>query len=338
MKSRRPQVKVSITDVARRAKVSITTVSRVLNGIPSVSPKNRAKVEKAIADLKYKPNIHAQRLARGIDNAVALVMPGYPGVFHSFYAVELIRGVGHVCEMLRIDLLFHITNGFNDLDTSTVGGVIFADIIENRRQVLAALERGVPCLVINHVVDDMDVSYIGVDNFSGGRMAADYLLGLGHRRVAVITGNLQTQAGRHRFEGFQDRLTSAGGDVPRRYVYEGDYSRRSAREGALRLLSLSEPPTAIFASSDDMALEVIAVALERGLRVPEDLSVVGFDDNPSAIYGPVALTTVKQPLFQMAEYSVKYLNNIILGKRKTPVQKVLSPQLVVRDSCAVPAA
>lgn len=325
--------KISIEDVARRAKVSITTVSRVINKIPTVSKRNQAKVEEAVTFLKYKPDVSAQRLARGLNTAVGLVMPGYAGIFHSFYAIELIRGVGHACETLQLDLVFHITNGFNPLNVNNVGGVIFADIIENRRQVEMTLEAKIPCMVINNVVNDLDVNYIGIDNVAGGHIAADYLFSLGHRRIAMVTGNLQTQSGAHRLEGFKQAMEKAGQVLNPLFIIEGDYSRRSARLATEKLLSLPEPPTAIFASSDDMALEAVAVVLERGKRVPDDVSIIGFDDNPACLFGPVALTTVRQPLFQMAEYSVQHLNNIVAGKRKSPVQMVLTPQLIVRDSC-----
>ena len=328
--------RVSIEDVARRAKVSITTVSRVINNVPTVSKKNQARVEEAIAALKFKPDISAQRLARGQNNAVGLVMPGYPGIFHSFYAIELMRGVGHACETLRLDLVFHITNGFNPLNSNSVGGIIFADIIENRKQVEAALESGTPCMVVNNIVDDLDVNYIGIDNVAGGEVACDYLASLGHTRIATVTGNLQTQAGAHRLEGFKKAMNKKKIPVRDEYIVEGDYSRRSARMAMEKFMALKERPTAIFAASDDMALELVAVALERGLQVPKDLSVIGFDDNPAAIYGPVALTTIKQPLFQMAEEAVKYLHSIVTGKKLTKVKNVLEPQLVVRDSCAPP--
>lgn len=327
---------ISIEDVAARAKVSITTVSRVLNNVSTVSKENQSRVEEAIAFLKFKPNVSAQRLARGLNNAVGLVMPGYPGIFYSFYAIELIRGVGHACESLRLDLIFHITNGFNPLNVNSVGGVIFADIIENRKQVEAAMEAGVPCMVINNIVDDMNVHYIGIDNVAGGTMATEYLANLGHKRIATVTGSLQTQSGKHRLEGFKNYLKKNKIECPPEYIVEGDYSRRSARLAAEKLLALPNPPTAIFAASDEMALEIIALLLEKGLKIPGDMSVIGFDDNPAAIYGPVALTTIKQPLFQMAEDSVKYLSAILSGKKKSPVQVVLTPQLVVRESCGAP--
>ncbi len=325
--------KLSIEDVARRAKVSITTVSRVINNVSTVSKKNRAKVEEAVAHLKFKPNVSAQRLARGYNNSVGLVMPGYPGVFYSFYAIELIRGVGHACETKKLDMVFHITNGTNPINTNNVGGIIFADIIENRKQVESAIAMGTPCLIINNMVNDLDVNYIAVDNKLGGKIAADYLTSLGHKKIATVTGNLNTQAGAHRFEGFKKLLEDKNIDLPEEYVHKGDYSRRCARQAGEAFLELKDPPTAIFAASDDMALEIIALIMEKGLKVPEDISVIGFDDNPACLFGPVALTTIKQPLFKMAEDSVQLLSTIMAGKGKIKKRTILDPELVIRESC-----
>ncbi len=327
--------RISIKDVARRAKVSITTVSRVINKFPSVNPRNIKKVDQAIAELKYRPNISAQRLASGTNNTIGLVMPGYPGIFHSFFAIEIIRGVGHACESLRLDMVFHISDGNNPLNTSYLGGVIFADIIENAKQVQQAHDENVPCLVINNVVEDIDVSYIAINNFKGGKLAAEYLVSLGHRRIAVITGNLRTQAGFDRFDGFMKGIDELKVAISKELVFNGDYSRRSARQAAEYFFSMDDArrPTAVFAHSDDMALEVIAVAYEMGIRVPEDISVMGFDDNPQAIYGPVALTTIRQPVFEMAEKSVRVLHEMVTGKRDQKYRVALDPELVVRDSC-----
>ena len=325
--------KLSIEDVARRAKVSITTVSRVINNVSTVSKKNRTKVEEAVTHLKFKPNVSAQRLARGYNNSVGLVMPGYPGVFYSFYAIELIRGVGHACETKKLDMVFHITNGTNPINTNNVGGIIFADIIENRKQVESAIALGTPCLIINNMVNDLDVNYIAVDNKLGGKIAADYLTSLGHKKIATVTGNLNTQAGAHRFEGFKKLLEDKNIDLPEEYVHKGDYSRRCARQAGEVFLELKDPPSAIFAASDDMALEIIALIMEKGLKVPEDISVIGFDDNPACLFGPVALTTIKQPLFKMAEDSVQLLSTIMAGKGKIKKRTILDPELVIRESC-----
>ena len=328
--------KISISDVARYAKVSITTVSRVINNVPTVSKKNRIKIEEAIAVLKFKPNVSAQRLARGFNNSIGLILPGYPGIFHSFYAVELIRGVGHACETLKLDLVFHITDGLKPLNTNNVGGVIFADIIENRKQVEVAVNGGVPCVIINNKVDDLEVNYISVNNRLGGEIVADYLISLGHKKIATVTGNLKTQAGFDRYEGFKKLFEKKKIALPEEYVYQGDYSRRCARLATDQFLTLKDPQTAIFAASDEMALEIIAVLLEKKMKIPQDMSIVGFDDNPACLYGSVGLTTIRQPLFQMAEDSVRLLNSIMTGKMKTKKKIILSPELVVRESCCPP--
>jgi len=326
--------KASIEDVAQRAKVSISTVSRVINKLPTVSKKNQARVEEAIAALKYNPNVSAQRLARGFNNAIGLVIPGYPGIFHSFYAIEIIRGIGHACETLRMDLVFHISDGSKPINVNAVGGVIYADIIENRKQVESTIDLGIPCIIINNIVEDMNVSFIGVDNVLGGRIATEHLINLNHRKIAMVTGNLKTQAGMQRLQGFKEAIIKSDISIGDDYIVEGDYSRRSARLAAEKFLKLKEPPTAIFASSDEMALEIISVIIENGMKVPDDISVIGFDDNPQAIYGPVSLTTVNQPLFHMAEQSVKYLNAIIYEKKRAPLKKVLIPELIIRESCS----
>ncbi|MEI6438353.1 MAG: LacI family DNA-binding transcriptional regulator [Candidatus Omnitrophota bacterium] len=326
--------RINIKDVAKLAKVSITTVSRVINKFPSVNKRNVQRVEAAVAELKYRPNVSAQRLASGANNAIGLVMPGYPGIFHSFFAIEIIRGVGHACEALKLDMVFHISDGVNPLNASYMGGIIFADIIENRKQLEDSLDRHIPCLVINNVVQEVDVGYIAINNLKGGAIAATYLAGLGHKRVATITGNLKTQSGFDRFDGFMKGMDDAKIEVPKEYVQRGDYSRRSARQAAEFLFSMKERPSAIFAQSDDMALEVMAVAFEMGIRIPEDVSIIGFDDSPQALYGPVGLTTVRQPVFEMAEKSVRILHDMISGKNETRSRLAMDPELVIRDSCA----
>lgn len=327
---------VSITDVARRAKVSITTVSRVINKVPTVSRKNVEKVEEAVAFLKYKPNVSAQRLASGANNSIGLVMPSYPGIFHSYYAIELIRGVGHACENIKMDLIFHITDGTKPISASRFGGIIFADIIENRDQVKSCVEEGIPCMVINNFVLDFDVNYVASDNYEGGKIATDYLISLGHSKIAVVSGDLKTQSGFQRLKGFKHMMEDKGIAIDDKYVIHGDYSRICARQAAEKLFDLPNPPTAVFAASDDMALEIMSVAIERGIKVPTELSIIGYDDNPQATYSSVGLTTIRQPIFQMGEQGVKTLHDVINGKEEPPVQLVLHPELVIRDSCDQP--
>lgn len=328
-----PSRNISIIDVARASGVSITTVSRVINKIGTVKEANRAKVMQAVRELKFQPSIFAQRLATGKSNVVALVIPRYEGVFYSFYALELIRGVGTMCEVLKLDLLLHLTDARTPLALRGVGGVIFSDIIGNRAQLEDSLAKGIPSVVINYYVDDLDVSCIAIDNAGGAENAVNYLVELGHRKIAHITGDVMTQAAAKRLEGYKRALEKNSIPVRQDYIFETDYSRGAARSAAEKLLKAADPATAVFVASDAMALEVMAVARELGKHIPNDLSIVGFDDNPSGLYGPVGLTTVRQPLIRMAEESVKELNRLI-GLSKKAIKKILLPaELVIRESC-----
>lgn len=323
----------SIEDVARLAGVSITTVSRVINKLPSVKEKNRIKVLEVIKELKFQPSIFAQRLATGKTNEVALIMPRYEGIFYSFYALELIRGIEALCEALKLDLLLHITDARSSPSIRGVGGIIFADVIGNRHQLEDALSKDIPCVVINNYIEDLDVSCIAIDNVGGAEAAVDYLISLGHKRLAHISGDMVTQAAAERLEGYKRALKK--NDIPLReeYIFKTDYSRGQARGSAEKLIKMSEPPSAVFVASDSMALEVMAVARELGKEIPRDLSIVGFDDNPSGLYGPVALTTVRQPLIKMAQESVKELNRLMTDSKAKAKKIVLPTELVIRESC-----
>lgn len=332
-KGNNPKGASSIEDVASLAGVSISTVSRVINKLPSVREKNRRAVLEAVKQLKFQPSILAQRLATGSSNVIALVIPRYEGVYYSFYALELIRGIGTLCEELKMDLLLHLTDSNTRFNFKSIGGVIFADIIGNRHQLEDAFASGIPCVVINNYIEDLEVSCIAVDNKNGAEQAVTYLINLGHRRIAHISGDLVTQAAAWRFEGYKNTLKAHNIEIRQDYIFKTDYSRGQARQAAEELLTMHDAPTAVFVASDSMALEVMTVAKEFGKAIPKDLSIVGFDDNPSGLYGPVSLTTVRQPLIKMAEEGVRELN-LLMNPEKKAVHKVILPtELVIRESC-----
>lgn len=323
----------SINEVARLAGVSVTTVSRVINKFPSVKEANKRKVLEVIKRLKYQPNPIAQRLATGRNNVVTLVMPRYEGIFYSFYALELIKSIGNMCSVLKFDLLLRIVDAHAPLDLKGIGGLVFADIIGNREQLIQAVEEKTPTVVINNLVQDLDVNCVAIDNIGGAKQAVKYLIGLGHIRIAHIAGDTVTQAAAQRLDGYKQALQESNITVDENYIIKTDYSRGKARYAAETLLEMTAPPSAIFVASDSMALEVMAVALEKGKKLPQDLSIVGFDDNPTSLYGPIALTTVRQPLIKMGEEAVKRLG-IIIREKDSSVQRIVLPtELVIRDSC-----
>lgn len=337
MRVKKPSTSISIEDVARKAGVSISTVSRVINKSLSVKERNRVRVLEVVKELNFQPSVFAQRLATGKSNVIALVIPRYEGLFYSFYALELIRGIGTLASTLKLDLLLHLADNRSQFNPRSVGGIIFADIIGNRPQIDEALKQGIPSIVINNYVEDIDVSCIAVDNRGGAENAVNYLLSLGHTKVAHISGDVVTQAAKHRLEGYRKALEKNRIPVREEYIARTDYSRGQARQATERLLQLEDRPTAIFVASDSMALEVMAVASEAGIKVPDDLSIVGFDDNPSGLYGPVSLTTVKQPLVRMAQESVKELDILMKSKKKLVKRLFLPTELVIRESCCKPS-
>jgi DNA-binding LacI/PurR family transcriptional regulator len=263
-----------------------------------------------------------------------LVIPRYEGVFYSFYALELIRGIGTLAASLKLDLLLHLTDNRSNLNLRGIGGVIFADIIANRKQLEDALSLGLPSIVINNYVEDLPVNCIAIDNRGGAESVVEYLIGLGHKKIAHITGDLITQAAQMRLEGYNLALAKNKISLREEYIVKTDYSRGQAAQAARALINLPDRPTAIFVASDSMALEVMSVAGEHGLKIPADLSLVGFDDNPSGLYGSVALTTVRQPLVKMAQDSVKELSVIMNLGKTPPIKKVFLPtELIIRESC-----
>ncbi|PIQ84032.1 MAG: hypothetical protein COV75_04510 [Candidatus Omnitrophica bacterium CG11_big_fil_rev_8_21_14_0_20_63_9] len=325
--------KINIEEVARAAGVSTTTVSRVINDVSTVSEANRQRVLDAIRRLKYRPNPSARRLASGKSNTVGIVLPRFADMFHSFYVSELIKGVGSAVERLKLNLLLHVTDGRSFVDVSTVDGILFADIDGNEDQLDFVMNQDLPCVVLNHFINELPVSCISVDNRAAAEQVVDYLAKLGHRDIATITGHLRTPVGIERLDGYLKAMKARGLEVKPHFVQRGDYSGPSAREPAKRLLTHPDRPTAIFAASDEMAVTTIETALELGLRVPEELSVVGFDDSPIAAFARVPLTTVWQPLSQVGEMAVDVLSKFIAGKQRQPVKTLLGTKLIERQSC-----
>ncbi|MBU4305071.1 MAG: substrate-binding domain-containing protein [Candidatus Omnitrophica bacterium] len=269
-----------------------------------------------------------------------LVVPRFEDIFHSFFAQEVIKGASITASRLDVDMLVHITErGVHDewfssavFTSSISSGILFADIDQDRQAVRKIMHSNIPCLVLNNFFLE-PVNCIAIDNYKATRRVMEYLIKLGHKKIAAICGDLNTESGQERLKGYADGLTVNGIAVEKRYIKKGEFLRTPARRAAEQLLSLSELPTAIFAASDVMALEVLDVAKEKGIFIPQQLSVVGFDDNPLNAYSSIGLTTVRQPITEMARIGLEMLHRIAQGKEKVPVQKKLTARLVKRESC-----
>lgn len=268
-----------------------------------------------------------------------LVIPRFEDIFHSYYAGEILKGVGLAASRLSIDILIHITDrsdhrGWLDsslMDPSFIDGIVFADIDNDISVVKKAIQHGIPCMVLNNTLSE-PINCIAVNNKLAAFEIVEHLVELGHTQIATIAGDLNTQAGQLRLEGFMEALERHHIKIPENYITQGDFLRSPARQAAEKLLNLEKRPTAIFAASDVMALEVMDVAKNQHISVPKNLSVIGFDDNPLIHNSAVGLTTVNQPLVEMGRLGIENLHQVTIGKAKLPVKILLSTQLVKRQS------
>jgi len=322
--------KITIKEVAKRAGVSIATVSRYLNKTP-LREKNRKKVEEAVVELNYQPSLYARRLAGGKLDTFGLVIPGYEGIFYSFYAIEIIRQTASVLSSQNIDLHLNVFWEKDYFKASLVDGIMMADIIGNEDQLQRLIKEKVPMVVMNNKAQKYDVNSVAIDNFKGAYEAMEFLVHHGHKKIAHLAGDLRVQCAKERLEGYKSVLEKNSINLSQDYIKVINFSRRQARTALEELFSLAEPPTAVFCCSDDVASAVLSFAEEKKMDIPKDLSVVGFDDNPRCLYGKLMLTTVRQPLKEMVDQSIRILQENIEGPK--PSRKlVLDTELIVRDT------
>lgn len=337
----------TLADVAARAGVTVPTVSKVLNSRSDVSAATRERVLDAVAAVGYAPVPRGRPAPGSLDrepNAalVDLVMGGVEGS----WANSVLSGVEEAARQVDRDVVVTLARATDPPERSWVQrlvdrrsrGAVLALVrpAEADRARLAAA--GIPVVLLDPDVEPPPgVPSVGATNWSGGRSAAAHLLDLGHRRLAVISGRRGQLSSRARVDGFRCALDDAGVVLPDDAAPYADWTRESAAVAAGRLLDSAARPTAVFACSDWMALGVYDAASARGLRVPADLSVVGFDDLPEASWLQPALTTVRQPVREMAATALRLLLRLRNGEHDSePVRMELSTSLVVRGSTAPP--
>ncbi len=264
-----------------------------------------------------------------------LILPRFEDIFHAYYTGEITKGVNLAASRLNVDFLVHITDRQDHsswldatlLDRKHVDGVLFADIDNDLEIVKKAIMRGMPCLVLNNIISE-PINYIAVNNYKAAYNVVEEFIKLGHTKIATIAGDLSTQAGSSRLEGYNDALKKHNITPDKRYVKIGGFLRTPARQATQDLLKIKDRPTAIFAASDVMALEVLDVAKTKKIAVPQELAVCGFDDNPLNTHSPIKLATVAQPLVEMGRLGLEMLYQISHGKAKLPVKEVLPARFV----------
>lgn len=332
---------VTIADVAAHAGVGAGTVSRVLNDSPQVRPRTRARVEASIELLGYRPHPAARALVRGRCQTLGVVVP----FFTHASAIERLRGVVAALDESRYDLvLFNVESSAHRAEhlaaltrRDRADGLLIMSLPLPRAELARLRGSGVPVVLVD--AKGTGVPRVTTDDVEGGRIAARHLIAQGHRRIAFIgdrgSSELAFTAGADRERGFREELQRAGLPADDELVRLGPHDRVVAEQLAAELLALPEPPTAVFASSDVQALGVLAAARAAGRRVPEDLSVVGFDDVELSAY--VGLTTVRQPLRESGALGARLLLDALTGDgAPAPEVHELSLELIERNTTGPP--
>lgn len=332
---------VTIVDVAREAGVSYATVSRVVNNEPYVREQTRERVLAAMGRLGYIANRQARSLRGGRSHTVGLLVldlgTGYIG--------EIIRGIDAELAAAEYDLLLYTTHRHTAKESAYVttltqglaDGLLLV-LPQNPAAYLETLRaQSFPYVLIDHRGMDDAAPAVAATNVQGGYDATRYLLSLGHRRIGFITGIMALRCSTDRLAGYQRALAEAGVAPDPTLIVEGDFNQPSGYDAASTLLARPDRPTAIFASNDVMAFGAMEAARVLGLRIPEDVSIVGFDDIPQAASVHPPLTTVRQPLEAMGRVATQMLIAAIESSTQRDERRILPTELLVRSSCQPPA-
>lgn len=326
----------TVLDVARLAGVSTATVSRVINTPDSVREKTREKVLQAMEKCNYKYNALARGFVTKRSNTIGLIVPT---ISNSVFA-ESTLGVQEYADQKNIRVILGNSyykysqeeNLVKVLRESQVDGLIITTTNLKGDILKSLVGENFPFVLLFSTVKNGPFSAVGIDNYRGGYLATEHLISLGHKRICMVAGNFSmTDRSFHRWHGYKKCLKDKGVPYDKDLLVQTDYSLVGGRDSIKKLLSLPSPPTAVFCSNDYIALGAIKGAREMGLSLPEDLSIVGFDDMQTASYMVPALTTIRQPAFEMGRRAAELLLQMI-EKQSKPVQDMMDTTLVVRES------
>jgi len=346
--------RVTIKQVAKEAGVSTQTVSRVLNDRPDVARETRRRVREVINRLGYQPSQAARSLSRGLSYSLGVVAYGieFFGPSRALSGIERQAaelGYSPLLYLVRDPASNDVVKFIDDLLSRNVDGIIWAvpEIADNRDWIGAQFD-SLPVPAVFHSMDQRPgLSTVCVDNYLGGRLATQHLIDQGYRHIGLITGPIDWWEARERARGWREAMTGAGliesgpgqahSRPDRGLIVYGSWEAASGEDGLNQLLDQRPDVEAIFVSNDQMALGVMQTARRRGLRIPQDLAIVGFDDIPEAAYFWPPLTTISQPLFDVGRRSVAELTRMIKVSRRDsttidPQTIMLQPRLVIRES------
>lgn len=330
-------MRITIREVASRAGVSVATVSRVFNDTAPVSATTRRRVFDAASALRYVPNLAARSLITRRTHTLGILIPDLHGEFFS----EIMRGIDQVANQHGYHLL--VTNSHGDRDAAEIAtrnmrgrvdGLILMAPEMDGDFLARVVPDHIPVIMINSSVDMVGRDSLRVNNFQGAYDMVGHLIAHGHTRIALLKGSDSNNDARERARGYRSALTDAGLDASLELELAGDFTESAGFAGALRLLSLENPPTAIFASNDSMAIGALSALRQRGVRVPDDVAVAGFDDIPIAAYLTPTLTSVRVRISDLGARACDQLLHALKHENQhEPINEVIPTELIPRQSC-----
>ena len=333
---------VSIDDIAKAAYVSRSVVSRVINNRPNVSSHARARVKEVIKEYGYVPSSAARSLALRKTHEISILAPRRENrVFANAFWSLTFLGLAEAC--IRRGYFATLNMISNELDDElkqrilrghSMDGYVFIghDVADEAIEVVESLEK--PIVVLGHDTENPHLASVDVDNVDGAYKATKYLIELGHERIGVIAGPLEAQEALDRVNGYKMALKDHSLESDKSLVLPSEFSQQGGYQCMQRLLLRG--PTAVFCTSDAQAMGALLAIHEAGLKVPEDISIIGYDDLPPARFLIPPLTTMQQPIYTMGQRATNLLIDLIEGETEVVTRQLLQPVLIERDSCAAP--
>lgn len=331
---------VTLEDVAELAQVSKATVSRVINHVPLVNKETRRRVLEAIEELGYSPNAQARSLVTRKTRTIALLTSEVTNPVHA----EIARGVEDVANAHGYTMFLCNTDDRTDKESAyidvlyqqRVEGLVFITArVNSTDALLKARAKRLPFVLCSRILPEEDFDQVGADDYLGGTIATRHLLSLGHKRIAFVSGRAGVSGSLQRLEGYKAALSEYNIEPLPDLVLEGNADREGGYKAGRSLLRLSPRVTAVFAGNDLMAIGVMEAIHDAGLRVPEDIAVVGFDDIPMASLYSLGLTTIHYSKYELGAIAGKLLLEKLSSQRRdAPPQNIILPaKLVIRSSC-----
>ncbi len=329
----------SLTDVAKKAGVSIATVSRVINNGTNVNEETRAKVLKAIKELKYQPSRVAKRLRSksSSSNLLGLLIPDIQNPFY----VDVLRGVEDVAYENNYAVI--MCNFAQDeqkekmyldiLQQESIDGLIAAPAHEKDVNVLRLLDEGLPIVCVDRGLVGKEVDVVVVNNRDGAYQAVDHLVKSGYKRIAYISGQKQIPSSKYREQGYRDALMDNGVEIDLDLIKYGDSKYHSGVELCAELLNMKNPPDAIFTGNNLITLGALEMIHERNLKIPEEVAIIGFDDMYWSLSLNPPLSAVRQPAYEIGRRACELLIQRIGDPTRSVIQMTLNAQLMIRKSC-----